>query len=198
MSHTKHANTIKKLSLTQTEYQVTIGSVLGDGTLSKAGKNYRLRLEHQSAHHDYIEWKYHHLSRLCMTKPKYVKQHNSYRVGTVGHPELTELRSKFYTNDGIKQIPKVFLDCLSPMSIAIWFMDDGYRIHKTVGIAVHSFSLEDVEFLKYIMKKYEIACNIQYDGHGPRLYIKTESYGIFKKLVKPHVIQVPCMAYKLV
>lgn len=182
----------------QEEHQALLGCLLGDGTLTKAGKNYRLRVEHQAKHEGYVEWKHRLLNRFCLSVPRYVRQHNSYRFGTVGHPELTELRNQFYSEYGKKHIPQRVADGSAPITIAIWFMDDGYRIHRTAGIAVHSFSPEDINILRRMLGRYEIRTRIQQDGHGPRIYITTESYKTFKNLVKPYVWQVPCMAYKIV
>ena len=197
MAHTKEANALRALSLTQEEREVIAGCLLGDGTLTKAGKNYRLRIEHQAMHREYVVWKHRKLSRLCVNGCKFVKQHNSCRFGTVGHPELNQWRTEFYGSEGVKRIPESMVQWISPVSIATWFMDDGYKIHRTCGIAVHCFSDEDVGRIQSVLGKFEVASQIQQDGHGKRLYIPTESYEAFETLVKPYVGQVPCMAYKL-
>src|SRR3989442_11686492 len=102
MAHTKRANALRDLSLNQEEREVLAGCLLGDGTLSKAGKNYRLRVEHQAMHREYVNWKYQKLSRLCLNEPQFLKQHSSYRFGTVGHPELNLWRTEFYGLECIK------------------------------------------------------------------------------------------------
>lgn len=197
MAHTTCANALRKLSVTQEEREIIVGCLMGDGTLTKAGKNYRVRLEHQAKHREYVDWKYQKLARLCLNEPKYVRQHNSYRFGTVGYQELNQWRMEFYGTDGKKRIPESMVQIISPMSIAIWFMDDGYKIHRTVGIAAHNFSEEDIYLLRSILGKFGVASQIQHDGHGKRLYIPTESYETFEKLVKPYMVEIPCMAYKL-
>ena len=63
MSQTKLANQIKLLQLTPIEKEVIIACLLGDGTLSKSGMNYRLRIEHNFKHKEYVEWKYNLLKR---------------------------------------------------------------------------------------------------------------------------------------
>lgn len=190
---------MRALSLTQEEREIIAGCLLGDGTLTRAGKNYRLRIEHQAMHREYVDWKHQKLSRLCVNGCKLVKQHNSYRFGTVGHPELNQWRTEFYGSDGVKRIPESMIRWISPVSIAVWFMDDGYKIHRTVGIAAHCFSEQDIDLLRSVLGKHEVASQTQLDGHGhgKRLYIPTGSYEVFERLVKPYVDQVPCMAYKL-
>jgi hypothetical protein len=198
MSHLQAANQLRGYSFTPLEREVVIGCLLGDGTLTKSGREYRLRIEHKAAHREYVGWKYHQLQRLCVTSPQFVRQHQSYRFGTIGHPELTDLHRAFYRN-GRKSVPEFLLKQLSPLGLAILFMDDGGRVHNTVSLALHGYSDADAELIRSILRKLRIKSSLQFDGHGygRRLYIATSSYATFKKLVKPYVEQVHCMAYKL-
>lgn len=197
MANTAQARALREQPFSEEEQKVVVGCLLGDGTLTKAGKNYRLRVEHQVSHLSYVWWKYQKLKRFCVTPPQAVTQHGSYRFGTVGHPWVTQLRTMFYTANGIKRIPDNLDELVNPQSIAIWFMDDGYVIHRTVGIAVHSYSQQDIEELQYLLSCNGVKTTVQVDGHGPRLYVPTESYLAFETLVKPTVNEVRCMAYKL-
>lgn len=198
MSHSKNANDLKGLSFTTVELQVVIGCLLGDGTLTQSGKEYRLRIEHKAAHREYVEWKYRRLQRFCVTPPQFSAQHQSYRFGTVGHPKLTELRNVFY-GGGKKSIPVGIETYISPLALAILFMDDGGKIHNTVSLAIHCYADPDAEIFRRVLRKQGIETTLQYDGHGygRRLYISTSSYAAFKTLVKPYVNQIVCMAYKL-
>jgi hypothetical protein len=147
MAHLRSANELKGQSFTAVELQVVIGCLLGDGTLTQSGKEYRLRIEHKAAHREYVEWKYRHLERFCVTPPQFTAQHQSYRFGTVGHPKLTELRNVFYGGDK-KSIPPGIATYFSPLALAILFMDDGGRIHNTVSFAVHCYSDTDAEIFR--------------------------------------------------
>ncbi len=173
-----------------------MGSIFGDGSLYRSGKSYRLRIEHKSDHFEYVQWKFQWLSRLCITKPQFNSTHNSYRFGTIGHPDLANLYSIFY-RDRIKIIPDDILKYFTPLCLAIWFMDDGNKVHNTVSISIHNYSVDDSSKLRDLLSIYGIKTNIHFDGHGKRLYILTSSYLAFKKLVKPYVESVSCMAYKL-
>jgi hypothetical protein len=198
VSYLRIANKLKGYSFTLLEREVVIGCLLGDGTLSKSGKEYRLRIEHKAAHREYVDWKYCQLQRFCVTPPQFVRQHQSYRFGTVGHPELTELRQAFYKN-GVRTVPKLLEGRLSPLALAILLMDDGGRIHHTVSFALHGYFEPDAGLIRSMLRKLGIETTWQFDGHGcgRRLYIATSSYAAFKELVKPYVDQVRCMAYKL-
>ena len=190
---TKIANAIKKCPLYMEEIGVIIGCLLGDGTLSKSGKDYRLRIEHADKHSEYVAWKYQLLRRLTVSVPTKVNAHNSMRFGTVGHPDLTALRSEWYQGK-TKHVPKSLSE-LSVISIAVWFMDDGTKHRDTVDFSVHNFEKIEIVKLQKILQSYGIETTINFDGKGSRLYVKKDSYQAFKALVNPYIVK--CMAYKL-
>ena len=191
MSRTKQSDLLKLAALTPQEIEIIIACLLGDGTLSGSGKNYRLRIEHNSKHLEYVEWKYNLLKRLCISPIQFVSAHSSVRFGTVGHPEITKLRDKWYL-----QTKQIVSDLkLTPMMIAVWFMDDGTRHRDTVDISAHSFSTQSLESLRKQLLEYEIETTINSDSKGSRLYVLKKSYPNFKKFVSPYIVK--CMAYKL-
>jgi hypothetical protein len=154
-------------------------------------KHYRLRVEHSSHHWEYLKWKYNLLKRICATDVQYIAPHASLRFGTVGHPEITSLRQKWYHPH--KQIPDDLV--LTDRMIAIWFMDDGTKHRDTVDISIHSFSDESINNLRRQLTDRNINTTVNSDGKGKRLYFLKESYDRFKELVKPYIVE--CMAYKL-
>ncbi len=192
MGQSKMANQIKETSLTPLEKEVLIGCLLGDGTLSQSGQHYRLRVEHSSKDREYVEWKYDLLRRLCISKIQYVSNHISLRFGTVGHSEITELRKSWY--QPLKQIPASLI--LTPLMVAIWFMDDGTKHGETVDISVHCFSEGSLKLLvSQLEEVYSIFTTINSDSKGNRLYIRRASYSSFKTLTKPYIVE--CMKRKL-
>jgi len=196
MANTCIAGIQRDIPLDNLESQVIIGSILGDGSLCKSGKNYRLRIEHKAIHLEYVLWKYQYLYRLCITKPQFSFIHNSYRFGTIGHPNLTDLYSIFYRGH-IKIIPDDISEFFTPLCLAIWFMDDGNKIHNTVSISIHNYSKDDANKIQDLLLAFGIQTKIHFDGHGKRLYIPTSCYLLFKRLVKPYIDNISCMAYKL-
>ena len=191
MSQTKFANQIKQIQLTPLETEMIIACLLGDGTLSKSGKNYRLRIEHNSEHKEYVEWKYNLLKRICISEIQYVSAHSSYRFGTVGHPAITLLRQIWY--QPIKQVISELE--LTPLMIAVWFMDDGTKHRDTIDFSVHNFSPVSIDMLRKQLLRFRIDTTVNSDSKGSRLYVLKKSYPNFKTLVSPYIIK--CMAYKL-
>jgi recombination protein RecA len=192
MSHTREANRLKSIKLLPLEKEVIVGCLIGDGSLEKSGEHYRLRIGHTIRHRDYVRWKYNLLQRICITEPRYVPATRSLRIGTIGHPELSEIRYKWYLN-GVKTIPLDFK--LTPLMIAIWFMDDGCKQGKSVDFSVHCFSEESIEILRENLVEFGIETTVIFDGKDSRIYVRRRSYDCFENLVKPYIQK--CMAYKL-
>lgn len=191
MPQTREGNAIKQTSLTSLEKEVIEGCLLGDGTLTLAGKNYRLRVEHSERHKDYVDWKFRILRRLYVREVQPVPSHASVRFGTVGHPEIALMRQLWYRTQ--KQVPDTLV--MTPMKLAIWFMDDGTRHRDTVDFSVHSFSSKSLEILRCQMQSLGLFTTINSDAKGARLYLMKKSYLAFKELVNPYMAA--CMTYKL-
>ncbi len=114
---------------------VVIGTILGDGFLQKTGKNNaRLRLEHSLKQENYLLWKCHILNNYFQSKVQYLERSNiqfgkSYqyvRAQSYSGLEFGKLLNLFYIENK-KVIPSKILNLLKdPLSLAVWFMDDGY------------------------------------------------------------------------
>jgi hypothetical protein len=191
MGATKLSYSLKLLPLTFEEKTFIQGCLLGDGTLAQSGKYHRLRIAHKVEHKEYVIWKYNNIKRLCVSQPTLDKVNQSFRFGTVGHPEITTLRNMWY--QPLKQIPSSFH--LDERTLAIWFMDDGCKTGKTVNFSVHNFAEQSVIMLQQALLRMGIRTNVHSDGKGKRLYVLQTCYPIFKEFVKPHMLT--CMAYKL-
>lgn len=185
MPQTKPGNQIKKSKLGPLEREMILGCLIGDGSLTRSGKHYRLRIEHAFKDKEYVNWKYKFLERLCVSDVQIVSEHDSLRFGTVGHPEMTELRRIWYRPT--KQIPSDLV--LTPLMMAIWFMDDGTKHRDTVDISVHSFSQDSLDTLRKQVSLFGIQTTVNSDSKGSRLYVLKESYPSFKKLISPYMIK---------
>ena len=191
MGATRQSYNLKSLKLTSEEINFIQACLLGDGTLSKSGKYYRLRIAQKLSHKEYVTWKYSNLQRLCVSGPGVDTTNQSFRFGTVGHPQISGLRKLWYRP--IKQVPHNFQ--LNNKALAVWFMDDGTKIHRTVNFSVHNFSTSSIALLQKLLLQKKIMTTVQSDGKGKRLYVKQSSFALFKRLVKPYIVK--CMTYKL-
>jgi tRNA1(Val) A37 N6-methylase TrmN6 len=118
--------------------------------------------------------------------------------------DLFDIKDKIYTPK--KTVSEWWLSKMSPLSIAIWYMDDGSLIYKNkirsyFSFATNCFSIEEHYLLKKFMEsQYEIKTEIKSfkkssGKHQYNLVICDDSFGDFQKLIEPHVID--SMMYKL-
>ncbi|OGI31413.1 MAG: hypothetical protein A2271_02800 [Candidatus Moranbacteria bacterium RIFOXYA12_FULL_35_19] len=188
------------LELTEIQKGFLIGKILGDGSLisTLTGKSFRLQVEQKAEHKDYVFWAAEIFKGWVLTQPKYLAQHQSFRFRTISHPQMTEFRKTFYP---VKRkiiplnIKKIFVH---PISLAVWFMDDGSlsTSKKTVTISTHSFSREENLLLIDCLKNnFNFQANLNWDSKGNRLYIPVGNIKKFKEIVFPYMH--PDMIYKL-
>ena len=118
----------KKLSKEQKS--LLIGLLLGDGTISS---NCVFKLSHSEAQREYLEWKV-GLLDVHGIKNNGVKEYISscgYNTGKKVlysqmslNPTIKALRRTVYTPK--KHITRKLLNWITPVGIAIWYMDDGH------------------------------------------------------------------------
>lgn len=195
-----------KLSAKQLE--IIIGSLLGDGHLTTPSKktfNSYFQEEHCVAQEEYCRWKYEQLQPF--SKRFFANRTRASCVlRTSCYPILTALEQRWYKRDEngnrelnkndkkIKIIPPDLQ--LTPLSLAVLYLDDGTNIPKrrSITIATHAFEKENLEPLASSIKSLGIVnCRIL---KGPTIYIGASSYLDFIDLVKPHVVA-ECMKYKV-
>lgn len=192
----------RNLRMNQRQEAVMIGSILGDGHLDAnwSKTNYRLKISQSVRQQEYVQWKYGIFRDWVLTGPKVHRTTNSLRFGTISHPEITHLHSVFHRGRK-KIVPDTIGDYLSPLALAVWFMDDG-NIRKTGDrvygyyINTQSFTQDENALLAGVLnKKFGITTAI-YQNHGkPRLYIGAKSKSLFREIVRPFVL--PSLQYKL-
>ena len=193
----------KKLRLSPLQEAVLIGTVLGDGSLitNAYGKNYRLHIEHRDKL--YVDWKYRIFKDWCLSGPRYRIKTRSWVFRTISHPAFTKFREIFYKNKK-KIVPRELEDILkSPLSLAVWFMDDGGRLidrkeKKGRGylLNVQQFSLEEVELIQRVLRKnFALSSTRQWNNTGYRLYFGRRSRDRLEEVIRKYIL--PSFFYKL-
>ena len=189
------------LHLTEDQKAILIGMILGDGHLAEnwSKTNYRLKVSQSKGQEKYVLWKYQAFRNWVLTEPKLHVSTNSMRFATISHPELTYFRNLFYKGKR-KIIPINIGDLLSPLTLAVWFMDDG-NIRKVAGkvygyyLNTHSFShLENKRLADNLKRNYGFNCMI-IKNHGKyRIYIGSDRKK-FADVVGNNIL--PTLRYKL-
>jgi len=198
----------KTLKLSEIQRQILVGTLLGDGCLGtqNKGRTYRLKVEHSIVQKDYVEWKYKVLAKFTLSKPQ-IHKHLSYGLirktycfSTLSHGSLRFYGQQFYRY-GKKVIPRLIGKMLTPLALAVWFMDDGSiksNKHRALVIHSQSFNKQDLgRVIKVLEKKYGIKSTLRKrnDGSGYILYFLSETVDKFIDLVAKYIL--PSMKYKL-
>lgn len=211
MHISKYAPVIKQITLSKEQKEVIIGTLFGDGHLSKPAKNARYKATHGKNQEFYIKHKAEILKDICPSGVKYKtvfdKRKNKYypslTLCSFVNTYLTDLYKIFYPNKK-KKITKKSLNLLTPKAIAYWYMDDGgLGKHKknTGSIAIDLYLntyLSDEEH-RLIIEYFKINYGIEFKlnkNHGKyRLRIGKKQAKKFIKIVKPYIL--PQFEYKI-
>jgi len=189
--------------------QVIIGSLLGDGHLEKRSKGIgtRLILEQTNQNVEYLMWlyKFFYNRGYCSSlKPKIFKRirknniiYYGIKFNTYTFSSLNWLHESFYTKENIKHLPIYLLKYyLNPMSLAIWYMDDGSKLGSGFKLATNCFKLSELEKLCNLLhNKFKLNCNLHKDKLSWTIYIKKSSAKQFANLIEPYMVD--SMKYKL-
>ena len=181
-------------SLTERQEAIVIGSLLGDGAM-RCKSNALLEINHSLKQKEYVDWKYNELKNMVSTQPK--KRfcnagRIAYRFTTRSISELTEIYKKFYES-GRKIIPGSLK--IHPLSLAVWFMDDGCKSYRAIYLNTQKFNIAEQERLMVLLKEqYDIKSSLNKDKKYYRLRIAVSSVGKFIETIKPYLL--PMFCYK--
>ena len=108
------------------QWQVILGGLMGDGHLvaNRGGRSgVRFRMSHGAGQVDYLDWKASLLGNIGQCSSE--RANGAVRVDVTPLPELGELREVVYWGDGKKHLSEDFVKVLTPLALAIWYMDRG-------------------------------------------------------------------------
>lgn len=181
-------------SLTANQRAIIIGSLLGDGAM-RCKANALLEINHSADQRSYVDWKYSQLAELVRTGPKLRNGNGrrvAYRFTTLSLPQLTPYYRAFYSR-GAKSVPEIDL---APLSLAVWFMDDGCKSRTSVYLNTQQFALSCQERLRAMLdSQWNIRTSLNKDKAYHRIRIAVESVPRFKEIVEPFIL--PELKYKL-
>jgi recombination protein RecA len=203
---------VEQHRLSDQQWQVILGSIMGDGNLSpnrRGRTGVRFRMGHGAKQKAYLDWK---VSLLSNIKHSLTANAKGAVFGDFTPlPELNEVHEVVYFGDGKKHFTWEYLKALSPMALAIWYMDDGCFTTRSKGmqqrtrggagrieICVEAFSPGSRErVVDYLRDSHGL--DVKLMERGARkvsvLQFTTEASAKFQKLVAPYIHE--SMAYKL-
>jgi hypothetical protein len=217
---------LKSLVPTEKQIEIITGTLLGDGSLKMpltTMRNSSLSENHSLNQACYIDFKASELgefiNRTGNTIKKFTNSFNDSRkkkqvdrevkyYQTISHSFFTKLEKNWYKRDEngnyifnkkgekIKIVPLDLV--LTPLTIAIWYLDDGWHDPKRrrATLCTDGFNIQEVEFLCLKLQKMNIKCNISFHCNKPQIRISCYSYKNFIDMISPYVI-IDCMKYKI-
>jgi recombination protein RecA len=195
--------------LSEFQWEVVRGGLMGDGALSptRSGGSARFRFGHGSKQVAYGDWKASLFANI--DKSRSVRE----RDGAVFFdltplPELAEMRRSVYV-DGKKVFDDDFLKRLTPLSLAIWYMDDGSFSLRAKGrqartrdgsgrseVCVEAMAAETrARFVEYLADTWGLKPTLRSPVGKAVLVFSKDETAKLHALIAPFVH--PSMVYKL-
>jgi uracil-DNA glycosylase family 4 len=189
--------------LSETTHDIICGTLLGDGSIS--ARSAHLVMGHSERQRDYVTFLEAVLHEL---EPRVVEYEAAAVAGgsrsygvvnlrTRAHRSLGILRSAFYAGPGgRKSVPTWLATGLTPLMVAVWFMDDGHmRIRPgrqpLAEIAAHAFDQADHQILLRGLARLGVPAA----SRKGRLHFNAASTHLLSRLIAPYVPS--AMRYKL-
>jgi recombination protein RecA len=199
--------------LSDEQMQVVLGGLMGDAALSPPvavdGTCARLRMGHGHKQAEYIDWKASLFGNIKQSRG--VRPDGSVHIDLTPLPELAELHETVYWGDGKKHLTWDYLKALTPLALAVWYMDDGTFTTRSKGIqkrtaggsgrseiCVQALSEGSRKRLhEYLLDHFGLEARLVAKGARRMAYLvfTTASTDALHTLVAPYVH--PSMAYKL-
>lgn len=198
--------------------QILTGTLLGDSYITKYKRkncksvnilNSRICALHSIKQKEYvlylvnllsneglkINYKEDNLIRHSIINNREVITIGACSLSVVRNIEFNNWRDKWYPN-GKKIVPVEFMKHLTPLAIAIWFMDDGSKHECSYYLHTDGFELKDQQYLqKILFDKFGIKTKIHKIGNLKHIYVCASSRDGFTRLIKPYICK--SMEYKL-
>jgi recombination protein RecA len=119
--------------LSSFQWEVLRGTLMGDGAISptRSGHGARFRYCHGESQTEYADWKASLFANIGSSR--FVREDKVVTYDFHPLPELAEMRQGVYV-DGKKVLDDDYLKALSPLSLALWYLDDGNLSIRSKGL----------------------------------------------------------------
>lgn len=198
---------INNVPLSDRSKEIILGSLLGDGSLKihKGYKNARFSFRHSIKNKDYFFWKVSQLKEISSIQCFWLQKKGGYsqrdklRYQSRAIVELTEMYELTHKQNKLR-IRRKWLNKMTPLSLAIWWLDDGSIISNgRKGVfCTDGFEKKSVKVLaKYLQQVWNINVQIAPVGKKQngkqnkywRLWLRsTEELKKFLRIILPHIL----------
>jgi len=196
---------MKNTSLLSNQLEIILGGLLGDSSIRK--NTNQINFGHSEKQFEYLSWKHNELKSISTNITKVLVDNKYIRYNFETLKKVSEefkfISLLIFDKFGKKRVNRKWLNQLTPLSLAIWWMDDGcLSIHKgnRYGkLCTHCFSYEEHEIMKqYFKVKWDIDIQIKLEKN--EYYFCRLNVENLKKLISiiyPYIILIPNMIYKI-
>ncbi len=204
---------LKNIPLSDSCVSIILGSILGDGSLKihKNYKNARFQVRHSIIQKDYFEWKVSMLKEISSENSTIIQKPDGFSVNqkllyqSQALESLSSIYSRTYSHNKIA-IKRSWLNHLTPLSLAIWWLDDGSLIsNKRKGvICTDGFSKDSVDILsKYLFVVWGVSTRVASISSNHRklskqteycrLWFSTNELKKFLRIILPYIPIKSCL-----
>lgn len=213
---------LSQLSLSDPTKAIILGTLLGDGSLqwtTGAQRNAQLSIHHSEVQREYFLWKATMLEEIASLKSiqeqspqkSSFSQKSKLLFQSRAHEDLSVIYEILYPKKGL-QIRRRWLNHLTPLSLAIWWCDDGSIIgspSRRGVLCTDDFDHESVLLLaRYLWKVWGIRVHVGAQRRRLantsnsskkyyRLWFSTEELKKWLRLIMPY-IPIGSMVYKCI
>ena len=176
--------------------QLIIGSLLGDGSFTKACPSaYCLSIVHGEKQLSYLKFKESILKKynlasginICSSYDKrYGHAYTSCKLKSRTNNVFREIRDKYYKGKGKYIINTEIFEKLSPLGLAIWYLDDGYVTKHSCIFSTVSIPLEtQVKLADIMQKKFDLHFTVGHNDNS--MYLCASDFSKLKNLISSYV-----------
>lgn len=190
-------------SITPVQQSVLLGKILGDGSFIRPSPySWGIKWGHTEKDADYTYWTNNAMGLLGGSTDTRISGYGStmIRARTIQSHLIYQRFKNYADENGKKIIPKEVIKDLDPISLAVWYMDDGSLNHHSdqedrCNFSTNGFSYDEHLLLQAALEHLGIESKISPTRSYFELRINSQAAERLFLLVAPYII--PCMQRKL-
>lgn len=204
-------------SLSQNELSIIMGGLLGDSSYCK--KDNYICFVHSIKQLEYLEWKHNMLGDIAnpihqrvngksiIDGSDLITTYFSTKTNSKLISDYKEIKKIIFDENGVKTANRKWLNLLTPLSLAVWWMDDGcLSVHKEKSgatsrygkLCTHCFSLQEQNIIKqYFKVVWDIDVKITPEKSYYFLRFTVPNLKKLFSIISPYVFEIPSMLYKI-
>lgn len=200
-------------NLSNKALEVILGALLGDSSVkirqNSYDVSYNVSFGHSANQLEYLKYKYSLIEDLAnpirlektskteVIKDKLCERQDFYSF-TTKPIDISYLHNLLYNNSK-KTITKKYLEYLTPLSLSIWYMDDGSysKDNRVIRLSTMCFNRKENEIIRdYFNSNLRMQCNIEKVncGTGWSIILPQNATRKFLNIINPYKCE--CLNYK--